>query len=200
MGSRLMRVKNILIYICGFTRGGCQIILDKAWKCFCIYGTVDLLKGTTQQITDDWFLPPCAKICLSAWLPYHCKRDQHQYCRLLGEGETLFRSMRRGKWSFKYISRGHYCICMYFFLLLYWLRSLTLFIFVLGKNKGVIHHQCAGIPHFAFVWNCLSKWLKGLYRLQGLSSAGIAVLCWHHLKIWSYLTSIFVCVFWLDIS
>lgn len=87
-----------------------------------------------------------------------------------------------------------------FFLLLYWLRSLTLFIFVLRRNNGVIHHQYAGMPHFAFVWYCLSKWLKGLYRLQGLSSAGIAVLCWHHLKIWSYPTSIFVCVFWLDIS
>lgn len=30
MSSRLMCVKNMLIYICGFTRGGCQIILDKA--------------------------------------------------------------------------------------------------------------------------------------------------------------------------
>lgn len=117
-----------------------------------------------------------------------------------GWGRNFVQKHEKRKWWFKYISRGHYCICMYFFLLLYWLRSLTLFIFVLGKNKGVIHHQCAGIPHFAFVWNCLSKWLKGLYRLQGLSSAGIAVLCWHHLKIWSYLTSIFVCVFWLDIS
>lgn len=89
-----------------------------------------------------------------------------------GEREKLFRSKRRGKRSFNYISMGHYCIWMYFFLLLYWLRSLILFIFVLRRNKGVIHHQCAGVPHFAFVWYCLSKWLKGLYRLQGLSSAG----------------------------
>lgn len=67
MSSTLMCVKNVLIYICGFTRGGCQIILDKTWKHFCICGTLDLLKGTTKQITDDWFLPPHAKICPSVW-------------------------------------------------------------------------------------------------------------------------------------
>lgn len=171
MSSRLMCVKNMLIYICGFTRGGCQIILDKAWRCFCIYGTLDLLKGTTKQITDDWFLPPCAKICLSAWfqrtsLPLQARSTS--VLQTFGVREKFCLEVREeegGKWSFKYVLMEDNCICLYFTLPLYWLTSLTLFIFVLKRNKAVIHHQYAGIPHFAFVWYCLSKWLKGLYRL-----------------------------------
>ena len=170
--SKLKHVKNMHIYICGFTRGGCQIRLDKAWKCFCIYGTLDLLKGTTKQITDDWFLPPCAKICLSVWfqqtsLPLQVRvtfllwtsgaREEKKVCSEVREGEG-------GKWSFKYILMGHNSICMYFILPVHWLMRFALSIFVLKRNKAVIHHQYVGIPHFAFVWYCLSEWLQGLCR------------------------------------
>ena len=107
----------MLIYICGFTRGGCQIMLDKAWKCFCIYGTLDLLKGTTKQITDDWFLPPCAKIYLRVWfqpvsLPLQARSTSVlQTSRVREKLCSEVREEEGGKWSSKYILMGHNCIC-----------------------------------------------------------------------------------------
>lgn len=195
-----MRVKNMLIYICGFTRGGCQIILDKAWKCFCIYGTVDLLKGTTQQITDDWFLPPCAKICLSAWLPYHCKRDQHQYCRLLGRGRNCSEAREEEndhliifQWDITVSGCIFSCFCIDLG------PSFCLSLFLGGTKEWFITNVQGYLILHLYGIVCPSG-SKAFTDFKGCLQLVIAVLCWHHLKIWSYLTSIFVCVFWLDIS
>lgn len=107
VSSRLMRVKNTLIYICGFTRGDCQIALDKTWKCFCICGTLDLLKGTTKQITDDWLLPPHAKIRPSVWFQQTSLPLQARSASILqsfGVNEKVCSELREeegGKWSLK---------------------------------------------------------------------------------------------------
>lgn len=96
---RIVCVKNMLIYICGFTRGDCQIILDKALKCFCFDGTHDLLKGTTKQITNYRFLLPCAKICLKymilADFPTTVSEINISVADFRGQGRTLLWSKRK---------------------------------------------------------------------------------------------------------
>lgn len=92
-----MRVKNMLIYICGFTRGDCQIILDKAWKYFCIYGTLDLLKGTTKQITTTDFAALCKnmlKCVISAGFPSAASEINIGTADFCSKGETLLASKK----------------------------------------------------------------------------------------------------------